>query len=242
MTTTDQTRALLTWFARGSARSLAITLAIASAVAAGIAVLAAVQGWTDGPPAPTDVDGTVIVGFTTTLFGIPLVAVAIASFVMAIVQVGAYTRALVATGATRTSLAAAHLVHALGLAVAVTAVAAVVLALEAAFAGGWIGSTFGLAPGDTFADGVPALASGLGATLVAALAGSALAATFVRWRWWVGVGALATVLWLVPLLAAWLEPLGAALEAFRTWPGALVVVAVVLAGAHWAVMRRLAVP
>lgn len=138
MTTTAQARTLFPWFARNSVKVLLVTLVISSLIAAALAA------------------------FSTTIFGIPLGAVAIAAFVVSIAQVGSFTRALIATGATRTALTLAHLANVLLIALAASAVAAAVLALEVAFAGGWIGSTFGLEDGDTFADGVPALLTGLG--------------------------------------------------------------------------------
>jgi len=243
MTTTAQARTLFPWFARNSVKVLLVTLVISSLIAAALAAIAAWRGWPEvGGAGSEPVDGEVVVSFSTTIFGIPLGAVAIAAFVVSIAQVGSFTRALIATGATRTALTLAHLANVLLIALAASAVAAAVLALEVAFAGGWIGSTFGLEDGDTFADGVPALLTGLGGALVALLAGGLIAAVFLRWPWWVGVGLLATVLWGVPLLAAWLAPVGAALAALAAWPGSLPLVVVVLVLAHWVVMRAMPVP
>lgn len=243
MTTAAQARTLFPWFARNSAKVVLVTLVISSLIAAALAAVAVWQGWPEvGGSASEPVDGDVIVSFSTTIFGIPLGAVAIAAFVLSIVQVGSFTRALVANGATRTALTLAHLANVLLIALVASAVAAAVLALEVAFAGGWIGSTFGLESGDTFADGVPALVSGFGGALAALLAGGLLAAIFLRWPWWVGVGLLATVLWVIPLLGAWLAPVGIALAALASWQGSLPLGVLTLALAHWAVMRALPIP
>lgn len=56
------------------------------------------------------------------------------------------------------------------------------------------------------------------------------------------MGLLAIVLWGVPLLAAWLAPVGAALAALAAWPGSLPLGVVVLVLAHWVVMRAMPVP
>lgn len=243
MTTATQARTLLAWFARRALIVLTWTLLASSAIAAGLAAIAVWQGWPEVSRAPAQpVDGEAVIAFSSTIFGIPLGAVGLAAFVVAVAHVGGFTRPILASGATRTALASAQIAHALLLAVAASAVAAVVLALEVAFAGGWIGSTFGLGPGDSFADGVPALAGGFGGALGAMLAGSLVVAVFLRWRWWVGVGMLATVAWVIPALAAWVEPLGTALTAFAAWPGAMPLGVVGLAVAHWFVLRRLPVP
>ena len=242
MTTVTQARVLFRWLARGGLRVLAITLLIATVVAAALAAVALWQDWPEVAHAPTDADGTVVIGFTTTIFGIPLAAVAIAAFVVSIATVGSFTRPLLATGATRSALALAHLAHVLLLALAASALAAAVLALEAAFAGGWIGSTFGLAPGDTFADGVPALVQGFLGALAGLVAGSLVAALSLRWPWWVGVGALAVTLWVLPVVVASVPPLEAAASAVAAWPWSPGAGAVLLAAAHWLVMRRMPVP
>lgn len=240
-TTATQTRVLARWFATGSSKVLAFALAIATLVSVAVWALATVQGWTV-PIEPVDAEGQVFFEFSTTAFGIPLAAVGIAAFVLSIVQTASYTRSLVASGATRASVAGATLLNGALMVVLVNVLAAVVLALEARFAGGWVGSTFGLAPGATFADGVPVLVHALGQVAFAVVAGMTIAAVFLRWPWWVGVGTLAIVLWGLPLLAFWFEPLAALGAAAVSWPGAMPLGVVALAGAYWVVMRGLRIP
>lgn len=242
MTTTAQTRLLTPWFVKGSTRVLGTVLAIATLVSLALWALATAQGWAEPAPA-VESDGEVIFAFTTSAFSVPLAAVGIAAFVLAIVQTAAYTRPLVASGATRATVAAATLLNGAWMVLLVNVLAAVVLALEVRFAGGWIASTFGVA-GGTFADGVATLLRAAGQVSLAVVAGMLIAALFLRWPWWVGVGVLVVILWVIPILAPFVVPAALAdtLSAIVAWPGLPAVGVVVLAGAYWVVMKGLRVP
>ena len=78
--------------------------------------------------------------------------------------------------------------------------------------------------------------------LAGLVAGSLVAALFLRWPWWVGVGALAVTLWVLPVVVASVPPLEAAASAVAAWPWSPGAGAVLLAAAHWLVMRRMPVP
>lgn len=244
MNAAAQARILTRWFVKGSTRVLAVAVAVGAAVSLGLWILATTRGWTTPDVVESEGTAEVIAAFTTTVFSIPLVAAGFGAFVLAIVQTATFSRTMVATGATRAAVAIATLLNGVWMILLVTALAAVVLALEASFAGGWIASTFGLAPGATFADGVPGLLGATGMTALAIVGGMAIAAVFLRWPWWVGVGLLALVLWVIPILAPFVvtEAMASTISAVAALPGTPAVGAVLLAGAYWLVMRRLPVP
>ncbi len=236
-TTTSQAGTITRWYVRSSSRVLAVTILISALISL---LLGDARGWNE--PVPASDPGIVMFSFSTTLIGVPLGAVGIAAFFLAIVQTAGYTRALVAHGATRTSLTIAQLAHGLWLAVVTGLLSLLVLILEVNLAGGWILSTFGLAEGDTVADGIPTVIRGFGLVLLSVLAGSVIAGIFLRWPWWVGVGLLVTVLWVLPWLSVWFRPLADLGSALAAWPGAIPTGVVLLAATHWFVMRRTSVP
>lgn len=153
----------------------------------------------------------------------------IISFVVAIVVVGSYARATIAMGATRRNLAAAYLVVAAGM----WLLALVCAALAWAVARGALAGQF------TAAQVRSVAVVGAGIVLAAVVVGMLLPAVFLAWPWYVGVGGIALVTTVLPLVASQLPALEAALEAVEHFPGTPWLVAAAAAAGLWGVLGRL---
>ncbi|MDO5739845.1 MAG: hypothetical protein Q4P07_06820 [Ornithinimicrobium sp.] len=235
---TSMTRLLLP----DAARSLLIATVVMLALLATTTLFAWWRGWELVTMTDTDVIGVEVaagkdgVTLVASLFLMP-VAAGVAAVVMAIV-LAARTRVFLAAGATRRSLATAHLVTLLVMMLYVLAVTAVVLlvvgrgtdgALDLVIAGGG-------------ADAVLLVAAAAGSVLMALVGASLITAIFLRWPWWVGVGALAVVIVLLPAVVevAW-PALADTVGRLMDWWGFNLVAVVPTAAIYWLVMRRMPV-
>lgn len=168
---------------------------------------------------------------------IVVAAVGIAAVVNQVV-LACRTRVLLAAGATRRSVALGLLVSAI---VMLLYVAAVTVLVTLVVGGGPTGA-MSLVGADDSAE-LARLVVRLGGALAGGLAtGTAIAALFLRWPWWVGVGALVVLGAVVPpaLTLAW-PGLGSAVDGATDWWGADLASAVAMAGLYWLIARRVPV-
>lgn len=172
-------------------------------------------------------DGVTIVW---SLFLIPLAA-AIAAIVDQI-MLACRARVLVANGATRRSVALALLVAGAAMLLYVVLVATVALLVVGRGPSG----AMGLLDENTVAlRFVGALAAGLAA-------GPVVVALFQRWHWWIGTVVLGASAVLLPIVGSRaLGPVDDLIDAATGWWGTDLVLAVLLAGAYWLIVRRMPV-
>lgn len=232
------TRMLLT----AAMNSLLITTGVVLVILAVGTLIAHWRGWqlvgmteTDmvGLEVVTDGDGVTLVA---SLFILP-VAVGIAAVVMAVV-LAARTRVYVASGATRRAVAVGQLLTTLAMAAAVLLLTAAVLLVVGRGPAG----ALELVQADGAGDVATMTVRALGAVLLATTAAAAITALFLRWPWWVGVGALVLLFTVLPTITAFLLPAvtGAVDRASGWWAWDLSM-AVVSALVYWWVIRRVPV-
>lgn len=154
-------------------------------------------------------------------------ALAITAFVGAIILVAAYARTLVSMGATRRNLAMAYLLVAAAMWLAVVALGTVA----------WQGVVHA-GPAQAAALEFNPLAS-FGVVAIAVFSGLLIAAVFLVWRWWVGVGLIVFFLVVLPQLEVAIPALGNILAAVREQPVAPVTLTLLVIAAFWWVMSRL---
>ncbi len=224
-------------------RTLLITTATMLAIGVVGTLVARWQGWQmiatsdlDAMSLEVTADGDGVTIVTSLLF-VPA-GVGIAALVMAIV-LAARTRVLIAAGATRASVAIGNLV----LVVVMTAYVLVVTAVVLAVVGGGAGGAAELLGADGNADLVVLAVRGVGAVLMALVAGITITAIFLRWPWWVGALLLPAAAIVLPWLVGWAWPgLADAVGSAIGRPGFDLATAVVTAGIYWLVVRRVPVP
>ncbi|MFK5634093.1 hypothetical protein [Ornithinimicrobium sp. LYQ103] len=200
------------------------------------------QGWQLVSMTDTDMVGIEVVAgqdgvtLVASLFLVPM-AVAIAAAVMAVV-LAARTRVFLAAGATRRSVATGQLVVLVVMTLYVLAVTAAVLLVV----GRGTDGALDLVGADGGAGAAVLVVRATGVVLGALTAGSLITALFLRWPWWVGVGALLLVLVVVPGVVEVVWPaLADVVQQRFDWWGLDLAAALVTAVVYGLVLRRVPV-
>lgn len=217
-------------------QTIGIAVAIGLAVSGVLWVVLRIFGVDTGNVEIMDPDRpqVMIASFAISWFGIPLAAAAIAAFVHSIVIGAGHTRVPIANGATRTNVTLATLAASV-----VGGVVIIVLTLLT-----YLGEKLlGIAAPDSMFGGLRTIdvAGGMLAIFFILVAGLAIGAVFIRYHWLVGVTALVTANWILPLLAerfnwgwySWLVEFGLIQS---------MILLALAAGAYAFLLRKLQVP
>lgn len=224
-------------------RTLLITTATMLAIGVVGSLVARWQGWQliatsdlDAMSLEVTADGGGVTIVTSLLF-VPA-GVGIAALVMAIV-LAARTRVLVAAGATRASVAIGNLV----MIVVMTAYVLAVTGIVVAVLGGGVGEAAELLGADGAGELAVLTVRGVGAVLMALVAGTTITTIFLRWPWWVGALVLPAAAIVLPWLVGRAWPgLADAVGSAIGRPGFDLATAVVTAVVYWVIVRRVPVP
>lgn len=179
-----------------------------------------------------DADGVRVV---MSLF-IVVLAVGIAAVVNQIV-LASRTRVLVASGATRRSVA----IGLLGTLVAMVVYVLVVTALVLLVVGQGATGAMTVTGAEGGAELARAAVQGAAVLALSMAVGTAIAALFLRWPWWVGTVALTLFFMVLPWAVELVVSDVAPLTAVRGWWGAELLAAALAAGVYWLIARRIPV-
>lgn len=209
VTVSSQSRVIgkgLTWEV---VKSAAIAALIAGMVSLAVFLVASWQGWLDavnGPVIIIDEDPTTIaeLSVNVTWFALPAGAAAVTAFVMAIVLAASWVRIPIAHGATRQALVNGHLGAGVIASAVITLFGLGMAVLDHITGAGRQNSIVELFGLDGGVGGVllgTLQAFGLLAGVYAF--GLAIGIVFIRFSWWVGVGALIFLVMVLPALIEW---------------------------------------